>query len=320
MIYNFYNRKEIRKLNKLKTTKVIYYDHSSYFYWIYKNVYNFQDSVYYEYKNCKYVISLIPLENDYLFKKWGIKSILMDNPTTFQFESIIPSDLTKKNVIMIGRADDALKRFDLGIIAMETIIKEIPDCEMNIISFPVKKYEKLIKNLNLEKKVRFVGYQEKIENFLKNSSLHIFPSLTEAYPMVLSETKIFGIPSIIIGLDYLTLAKRGIVIIYDDDPSAIAKEAIKILKNESYRKFLGKEARSSMKNHKNSIIAKKWLQLILSVYKGKKQHFLKNSEAQRSISEKEAEKILNNQLILLQKRNPILSHLTFANLVIFSLI
>ena len=320
LIYNFYTRKEIRKLNKLKTTKVIYYDHSSYFYWLYKNIYNFKDSVYYEYKNCNYMISLIPLENDYLFKRWGIKSILMDNPTTFQFESIIPSDLTKKNVIMIGRADDALKRFDLGIIAMETIIKEIPDCEMNIISFPVKKYEKLIKNLNLEKKVRFVGYQEKIENFLKNSSLHIFPSITEAYPMVLSETKIFGIPSIIIGLDYLTLAKRGIVVIYDDDPSAIAKEAIKILKNESYRKFLGKEARRSMKKHKNSIIAKKWLQLILSVYKGKKPHFLKNSEAQKSISEKEAEKILNNQLILLQKRKPILSQITFAKLVNFSLI
>jgi len=85
------------------------------------------------------------LENDYLFKKWGIKSILMDNPTNFKIESIDPSDLTKKNVIMIGRADDALKRFDLGIKEMEIIIKEIPDCEMNIISFPKKKYEKLIK-------------------------------------------------------------------------------------------------------------------------------------------------------------------------------
>ena len=99
-----------------------------------------KDSIYYEYKNCKYIISLIPLENDYLFKKWGIKSILMDNPTTFQFESIVSSDLTKKNVIMIGRADDTLKRFDLGIKAMEIIIKEIPYCEMNIISFPKKKY------------------------------------------------------------------------------------------------------------------------------------------------------------------------------------
>jgi len=50
-----------------------------------------------------------------------------------------------------------------------------------------------------------------------------------------------------------------------------------------------------MKNHKNSIIAKKWLQLILSVYKGKKPYFLKNSEAQRSISEKEAEIIANER-------------------------
>jgi len=57
LIYNFYNIKEIRKLNQLKTTKVIYYDHSSYFYWLYKNIYNFKDSIYYEYKNCKYVMS-----------------------------------------------------------------------------------------------------------------------------------------------------------------------------------------------------------------------------------------------------------------------
>ena len=320
LIYNFYLKPEIKNLNKLIKTKVIYYDHSSYFFWLYKNIYNFKNSVYYEYTKSKYIISLIPLENDYLFKKWGINSILMDNPSTFEYELVIPSDLTKKNVIMIGRANDVLKRFDLGIKAMKSITKEIPECEMNIVSFPEKKYEILIKTLNLEKIVRFVGYNEKIEIFLKNSSLHILPSIAEAYPMVLSETKIFGIPSIIMGLDYLTLAKGGTVIIYDDDPNSIAKEAIKILKNDNYRKFLGIEARRSMKNHKNVIIAKKWLKLILSVYKGHKPHFFKTSKYKGTVSEKEAKQILKNQLMLLQKRRPILSQLTLEKLINFSLI
>lgn len=62
----------------------------------------------------------------------------MENPSTFVYE-LVPSDLTKKNVIMIGRANDILKRFELGIKAMEYIIKEIPECEMNIVSFPEKK-------------------------------------------------------------------------------------------------------------------------------------------------------------------------------------
>ena len=157
LIYNFYVKSEIKELNKLKKTKIIFYDHSSYFYWIYNEIYNFQDSIYYEYKKANYVISLIPLENDYLFKKWGINSILMDNPTTFQYDLVIPSNLTEMNIIMIGRANDDLKRFELGIIAMESIIKEIPECKMNILSSPEKNYEILIKNLNLGKNIRFVG-------------------------------------------------------------------------------------------------------------------------------------------------------------------
>ena len=319
LIYNFYIKKEIKELKKLKRTKIIYYNHSSYFYWIYQEIYNFQDSIYYEYKMSKYIISLIPLENDYLFKKWGINSILMKNPSTFEYYSVTPSDLMNKNIIMIGRGNDEFKRFDLGIKAKEGIIKDIPDCQMNIISFPESKYEILIKNLNLEKNVRFVGCQENIEIFLKNSSLHIFPSIVEAYPMVLSETKIFGIPTIIIGLDYLALAKKGTVIIYDDNPYAISREAIKILKNDKYRKKLGKEARRSMKKHNNSIIAKKWVKLLLSVHKGNEAFFTKKFEAQKTISGKQAEKILNNQLKLIQKRRPILKKLTFEKLINFSL-
>ena len=47
--------------------------------------------------------------------------------------------------------------------------------------------------------------------------------------MVLAETKIFGIPNIVLGLDYLTIVKGGTIIIYDDEPYSIAREAIKII-------------------------------------------------------------------------------------------
>ena len=71
-----------------------------------------QNSIYKFYKNCKYIISLIPLENDYLFKIWGINSFFMDNPLTFDYNSVTPSDLSQKNIIMIGR-NDPYKRFDI---------------------------------------------------------------------------------------------------------------------------------------------------------------------------------------------------------------
>lgn len=128
LIYNYEDR-EIEKLSKLNKTKVIFYNHSSFLYWIYrKHLYNFKDTVYNLYRNCKYVISLIPIENDYLFKKWGIKSILMDNPSTYEYDKVIPSSLTTNNIILLGRGNDPVKRYELPINAMKFIIKEIPDC------------------------------------------------------------------------------------------------------------------------------------------------------------------------------------------------
>ena len=317
IVYNFYNKLDIEKLNSLKKTKAIFYDHSSFFYWIFTKRIHFYETPYPAYKNSKYIISLIPLENDYLFKKWGINSILMDNPTTFEYNSVIPSDLSSLNIIMIGRVEDPVKRFSLGIKAMKGIIKEIPECEMKIISNKNQRYEKLIKNLKLEKNVKFLGFKKNIEIFLKNASLHIFPSISECYPMVLGETKIFGIPSIICGLDYLSLSKGGTIIIYDDSPDTISKEAIKILKNETLRKQLGKEARISIKQHSNKQIAKKWVKLLLSVYKEDKESYA-NLNSHKMMTEEEANHILNNQLLLLKKRFPNFNSLSLEKLKSYS--
>jgi hypothetical protein len=43
---------------------------------------------------------------------------------------------------MIGRGEDKIKRFNLGIMAMKYIIKEIPNSELKIIS-SLKKNSKL---------------------------------------------------------------------------------------------------------------------------------------------------------------------------------
>ena len=55
------------------------------------------------YQKSKYIINLVPFENDYLFKNWGISSILMDNFVTYEYDYIISSELLSKIIIMIGR-------------------------------------------------------------------------------------------------------------------------------------------------------------------------------------------------------------------------
>ena len=49
----------------------------------------------------------------------------MNNFITYEYNSSFALDLSTKTILMIGRADDKYKRFELGIQAMEYITKEI---------------------------------------------------------------------------------------------------------------------------------------------------------------------------------------------------
>ena len=177
----------------------------------------------------------------------------MTNFITYDFKSISPSDLSSKIILMVGRANDKFKRFELGIRAMEYIIKEIHECNMKIISLNNETtfLHDLSYNINIKNNIEFVGFTLKPEIYYKNASLHIFPSISESFGMVLIETKIYGIPNILLGLDYLILSQGGTIIIYDENPESIAKESLKILTNENFRKKLGNEARLSIENINN---------------------------------------------------------------------
>ena len=320
-IYQLYDIDIISMLQKIKNLKIIFYIHSCFLFWIYsynnfifKNVYN-------EYKKGLYIISLVPFENNYLFKKWGINSIYLNNFLTYEYKKVIQSDLCSKNILMIGRAGDKYKRFDLGIIAMKFIIKEIIDSQMIIISDDneISNLKDLINHLYLEDNIKFVGYTSNPEIFFKNISLHIFPSIAEAFPMVLSETKIYGIPSILLGIDYVSTAKGGVITIYDESPETISNVAIKILKDYKYRKYLGREARKSMKKFDNDILFKKWVKLIIAIKNGE-DSYKKIIQNDKSLKENESKYILENQIKLLKKRIPKFNNITLNDILNFSFI
>jgi len=304
LIYNSYNFYEINILNEIKDFKIIYYNHSCLFLWFYYHSYDLISNLYKAYKNSKYIISLVPFENDYLFKKWGIKSILMNNFITYEYNETIQSNLSSKIILMIGRGNDKFKRFELGIQAMKYITKKNPDSKMIVISNKegLDNIYNITINLKLQDYIKFIGYTRKPEIYYRNASLHIFPSICEAFPMVLSETKIFGIPNIVLGLDYLSLIKGGTIIIYDDKPFSIAKEANKILYDYKYRIKLGNEARKSIKKFSNILTVNKWIKLILSIINGEN-YFETLREKDIRLEKDVALNLIRRQIKLLQKRD-----------------
>ena len=321
LIYQIYSPREINILNKIKNLKLIVINNSCFFFWIYMKSYYFIKTYYQAYKNCDYTFSLVPFENDYLFKKWGINSILINLFIQYEYDSITPSDLSSDIILMIGRGEDRFKRFDLGIKAMKYIINDIPKSEMKIISSLNGLFylRNLTKDLNLENYINFEGYTTNPSIYFKNASLHLFPTIVESFGYVLAETKIFGIPNILIGLDYLTISEGGTFIIYNDSPLSLAEISVKILKNKKYKKKLGRAARNSMKKYNNWLILKRWVKIILSIYNGK-ENYEKLRNEDKKISNKEAKYLIETQLNLLRNRKSKFMNLTLKDIENFNFI
>ena len=306
-LYQFYSINDMKMLNQIadkNNIRTLIIGHSSFLSWIYNKDFNFFSKLYNFYKQTKYIVSSVAYESDLLHKKWGINSIFMNNIMPYEYNNITPSDLSSKTILMVGKGSNKLKRFDLGIKAMKYIVKEIPDCEMKIISDfeGLEDLKLLTKELNLENNIKFEEYTSSNDIYYKNASLHLLTSVSESDGLILCETKLFGIPNILTGLDYLTCSKNGTVTIYNDNPENIAQEAIKILKDEKYKKNLGKKARESMKQFDNSVIADKWLRLILSVYLDDSYYERIKDEDKELINKKENMNNLKTQVNLLKMR------------------
>ena len=319
IIYQEYILREMYELNELKNIKIIFINHSCFFYWIYMKYYNHIVELYNIYKKNKYIISLIPYESDYLFKKWGINSILMNNFVPYDYNSAIPSDLSSKRIAMIGRGNDKQKRFYLGIESMQYIVKEIPTSEMIVISESAPYLQVLTEKLHLNKNIIFLGYHLNPEIFFKNVSLHIFPSVAESFGNVLCETLLYGIPNILVGIDYVSMAKGGTLIIYDDSPVSIAKIVTKILLDNKLRRKLGKNARKNVKKLKNDLLVNKWISLILSIYKNDNySEYVRNQS--KKIDKNEAIRIIEKQIYLLNRREKQFQNITIENFENFTYI
>ena len=129
----------------------------------------------------------------------------------------------------------------------------------------------------------------------------MFPSISEAFPLVICETKIYGIPNALLGLDYTTISDGGTIIIYDETPESLAKSTLDILKSYQYRNYLGIKARNTMKKFDNDLLLKKWIKLILSIYNGE-YYYEKIKKNNGEMSQLKSLQIIKNQIILLEKR------------------
>ena len=244
-----------RSLNK----KVIDVMHGAYLSGVYTN----STGVYAIWKVHNYYDAFINIVVDdyYAYKNLGMNNTFFI-PNLFTFNpSITPnSNLTYKNLMVMGRENDGVKGGIYAIKAMSLIAKEVPDSKLYFISsdYRIAFIKDLIKELNITKNIEVLPYVQNISHYFLNSSVLLCPSLSESFPMVMNEGKAHGLPIVAFNVSYSPSYQKGVIVVEMLNYTQMANEAIKLLNNYEYRKQKGLEAKLSLNEYSNNETVNKW--------------------------------------------------------------
>ena len=72
-----------------------------------------------------------------------------------------------------------------------------------------------------------------------------------------------------------------------------------------------------MKKFRNYLILKRWVKIILAIYKGK-EHYQKLRDEDKKLSEKDSIKLIQNQINLLKSRKPKFNNISLNDIINFT--
>ena len=236
------------------------------------SIYSNQTGVYAIWKNNKLYDAYVQVISDdyYVNKKLGINnSFFIPNLYTFNPSTTPNSNLTNLNLMIMGRELDKIKGGLYGIKAMDIIRREIPNAKLYFISanYKIEYLENLIKELNLTNNIEILHYTKNISHYFLNSSVLLYPSLSEASPLVMNEGKAHGLPIVAFNVSYSNPYQKGVILVENTNYGKMAEEAIKLLKDYNYRKLKGLESKLSLNEFSNKETVDKWDRLFMVLLK-----------------------------------------------------
>lgn len=167
-----------------------------------------------------------------LGKNLSNNSVLMPNPNTFPSQSPKKNIGKNKNILVVGRFYDHIKRIDRALQVFRKIIIEHPDAklylvggydlEMHVPTEAPYTIKQLIDYLEFPfpDSIIWVGETEDVTTYYNLASVLLLTSDNEGFPMVLNEAGVFGVPQVIFNIpgleDIVSDGENGFIVSQDD--------------------------------------------------------------------------------------------------------
>ena len=145
-----------------------------------------------------------------------------------------------------------------------------PDWTLDIVGDGAEReaLEDYIKKNSLEDKVTLHGFQgkDRIDEILDQSSIYIMTSFTESFGIVLIEAMSHGVPCIAFdsaegAREIITSGENGFLI-KNRNKEVMIHKIEDLMKDESLRIKIGKQARKSVHKYTSDIVGEEWFSLI----------------------------------------------------------
>jgi glycosyltransferase involved in cell wall biosynthesis len=228
----------------------------------------------------------IAADDYYFYKNLGFENeIYIPNLYTFEPKEIKESNLTSHNILMLGRLNDEIKGLKYAVKALYYIVKEVHDAKLTLVTsdYRIEFAQKLAKDLNISYNLVVNYHTYNISQHFWNSAVHMYTSLTEAFPMAMNEAKAHGLPIVAFDVPFSPPYQDGVITVDLLDCKGLARETIKLFKDYNYRKKMGKVSKLSLNQFSNEEIVEMWEKLFKSLLSENKKDY---REFQKEIENK----------------------------------
>lgn len=221
------------------------------------------------FKLCDIVLSLSET-NARFYQMCGCKSYLVQNPVPEDLANNTSlSDLSSNHILMVGRLSAEKRPMD-AIRIFKLVHDQLPNTVLDVVGGDdgdfILQMQAYIEENGLTNSVIFHGNkgQADVAEFYKASSCVLFTSEMEGYPMVILESKSYGLPLVMYNLPYLSLVKdgKGILTSPIGNITEMSAHLIRLLSDASLKKELGSKARESFDNFNSYDLENSWQNII----------------------------------------------------------
>ncbi len=222
------------------------------------------------FRNLDYLVVLCPgaMANHSAWQKDNPKIKLVEIPNILEEVPQATAELKGNNLVAAGRLHP-VKAFDDLIRVFSQVAKQLPDATLTIVGGGEEqdRLEQLVRELNLENKVRITGMvsKEQVQQYMLDSDLYVMTSHTECFPMVLLEASSVGLPLVSFDVPVgpqaiITNGENG-YLIENRDIDAMAETIVSLLQDRDRLNRMGANAKARSYRYLPQEIMGKWYDL-----------------------------------------------------------